>query len=207
MEIILDKVGRRYNREWIFKNINHTFESGSCTAILGGNGSGKSTLAQVVMGFITPSEGNINYQINNKTITVDQVYKQVAIASPYMEIFEDLTIEESFNFQKKLKPNELISSSEELIDIVELHHAKDKPIKYFSSGMRQRVKLALAILSNSPLLVLDEPTSNLDHKSIDWYQQLIEKNKSNRTILVCSNKQEQEYFFCSQKLNVEDYKK
>jgi ABC-type multidrug transport system ATPase subunit len=204
MKIVLDKVGRRYNREWIFRNISHSFESKSHTAILGSNGSGKSTLAQVVMGYISPSEGNIKYQIDSE-IAIEKIYKHVAIASPYIDLFEDFTVKESIAFQKNLKPFVNNLSNEQIIDKIEL--AGNKAIKYFSSGMKQRVKLALAIMSDAKLLVLDEPTSNLDHKSIDWYQQLIEEFNQDKTILVCSNKQEHEYHFCTSKLNVEDFKK
>lgn len=204
MKIILDKVGRRYNREWIFRDLSHTFENNSSTVILGGNGSGKSTLAQIIMNHITPSEGNITYEINTN-IPSEKIYQHIAIASPYIEIFEDFTLQEIINFQAKLKPFHNQISTQEIMDKIQLN-TKEKAIKYFSSGMKQRVKLGLAIMSNANLLILDEPTSNLDHMSIDWYQKIVDEYKKDRTIIVCSNKQEHEYHFCKENLNVESFK-
>jgi ABC-type multidrug transport system ATPase subunit len=92
------------------------------------------------------------------------------------------------------------------MEITQLEKAKNKQLKYFSSGMKQRVRLALAVLCDSPLLLLDEPTSNLDKKAIDWYQQLVTDHSKNRLIIVASNQQEYEYPFCNKTLMVEDYK-
>lgn len=206
MQIQLKNIGKRYNYEWIFRNVNYDFLFGNHYAILGANGSGKSTLLQVLAGSMIPSEGEINYHINNIAIESENIFSKVSYAAPYIELFEGFTLKESIDFQKQFKPfiNQL--STDEIIDMIGLHNAKDKMIKYFSSGMKQRTKLALAILANTPFLLLDEPTSNLDKNAIEWYQSLIQKHSTNRIIIVCSNQIEQEYLFCNKIIQIEDYK-
>lgn len=204
MKITLENIGKRFNSEWIFKNVNLEFEGPNGIVILGGNGSGKSTLLQVIAGNYLSSEGKITYSNNGNIIPVENIFKHLAISTPYLELFEEFTLKEAIEFHGKFKP--LLLSCQEIIALAYLENSANKPIKYFSSGMKQRVRLALAILSNCPLLLLDEPTSNLDTKGIDWYQKLITDYTQNKLIFVCSNKQESEYFFCKEIINIEEFK-
>lgn len=205
MKITLSKIGRRFNREWIFRNIDYTFESGKSYAILGINGSGKSTLLQVISGALGASEGEISYQIDEKEIDIDQVFQHLVLASPYLELIEEFTLTEilDFHFEFKKRANNL--SNKELISLLGMESSKNKQLKYFSSGMKQRVKLILAFCSETPILLLDEPTSNLDEQGISWYHSLVEKFTLNRLVIVCSN-QIHEYQFCLNKLYIADYK-
>jgi ABC-type multidrug transport system ATPase subunit len=209
MNIQLTNIGKRYNYEWIFKGIHFEFTTGNNYAILGSNGSGKSTLLQVVAGNFIPSEGEIKYSVSSSgTIEQEELYKQLSIATPYLDLFEEFTLNESVAFHSKFKPFLPGLTNKEIVSLMQLEKAQDKQLKYFSSGMKQRVRLALAILSNTPLLLLDEPTSNLDKNAVTWYQQLIQSHASNRLIIVASNQLEYEYAsFCNILLNVEDYKK
>ncbi len=206
MKINISQLGKRYNREWIFRHFDYTFHAGEAYAILGSNGSGKSTLLQVIAGNQMASEGSIQYFYNEKSIAVEKIFQHLSLATPYLELVEEYTLIEAIEFHKQFKAfvNEL--SSKEIIEICELEKARDKEIKYFSSGMKQRVRLVLAILSNTPLLLLDEPTSNLDKKGQNWYAQLMQNYSANRIVLVCSNHQMQEYDFCSKLIEIEDYK-
>lgn len=208
MHIQLTNIGKRYNYEWIFKGVHTEFTPENNYAILGSNGSGKSTLLQVIAGNFIPSEGEIKYSQENKDIASEDIYKKVSIATPYLDLFEEFTLKESVEFQSKFKPFLDGLTTQQIISLMQLEKAKDKQLKHFSSGMKQRVRLALAILSNTPLLLLDEPTSNLDKNAIAWYQQLIQTYSKNRLIIVASNQLEYEYAsFCNLFINVEDYKR
>lgn len=208
MHIQLTNIGKRYNYEWIFKGIHAEFETGNNFAILGSNGSGKSTLLQIIAGNFIPSEGEIRYSHENTALSAEDIYKQISIATPYLDLFEEFTLEESIEFQSKFKPFKDGLDTKQIITLMQLEKAKEKQLRHFSSGMKQRVRLALAILSNTPLLLLDEPTSNLDKNAIAWYQELIQTHAKNRLIIVASNQLEYEYAsFCNLFLNVEDYKK
>lgn len=205
MKITLNNTGKKYNREWIFSGLNLELSTTSSYVISGSNGSGKSTLLKVISGFETPSKGTIYYQ-DTSPIPSDKIYTKVAYTSPYISVFEEYTIRELVSFYSKLKPLKGNLSYEEFITLIELDHAKEKAIKHFSSGMKQRVKLGLAILSDVPILLLDEPTSNLDRNAINWYQNLIKNNLKDRIVLVASNNQQDESFFCEHEINIEDYK-
>ena len=207
MNITLSNIGKRYNYEWIFRKVDYEFTSENNYVILGANGSGKSTLLQVIAGNLIPSEGTIEYKsTDSKSISEENIFRYLSFASPYLELYEEFTLVESIEFQAKFKPFFNGLSAKEIIEIAEMEKSKDKQLKYYSSGMKQRVRLALAVLANTSLLLLDEPTSNLDKKAIDWYQRLVNDYGKNRLIIVASNQIDYEYPFCNKEILVEDYK-
>lgn len=205
MKINLDHIGRRFNREWIFKNVNYEFISGQTYAILGANGAGKSTLLQVISGSLTSSEGVIHYFKDDKEIDQEEVYTYQSIAAPYLELIEEFTLSELIDFHFQFKNYRKGFDKQELIALLGLKKSEFKPIKYFSSGMKQRVKLAFAFCSDTNILLLDEPSSNLDQQGLEWYLELCSHLCSDRLVIICSN-QEQEYSFCQQRINISDYK-
>lgn len=206
MHIFLNRIGKQFNREWIFRDVDIEIHAGSSVAILGANGSGKSTLLQIISGSLSPSKGEITYHHNSSKVSLENLYKYIVFVAPYLELPEELTLEEIIQFHFAFKEIQSGLSEKELITILNLDHAKTKQIRYFSSGMKQRLKLALAFFSDVPLLLLDEPTSNLDSSGISWYKMLINNYSKNKTIIVCSN-QEQEYDFCTEIFFIEEYKK
>ncbi|MGI4805265.1 MAG: ABC transporter ATP-binding protein [Janthinobacterium lividum] len=205
MEIILENLGRRFNRDWIFRNINYTFSQPKTYAILGINGSGKSTLLQILNGSLSPSAGTISFFYQHKTVEIEQVYQHVSLAAPYLELIEEFSLTEVIDFHFQFKKYAAGVDRNQIIELLQMESSKNKLIRYFSSGMKQRVKLALAFCADTPLLMLDEPTANLDTQGIDWYLKLIEKFSANRLTIICSN-QEHEYSFCKDRLNILDYK-
>ncbi len=206
MQIILENLGRRFNRDWIFRNINYTFSLAQSYAILGINGSGKSTLLQILNGSLSPSAGNMSFFYQQKKIEIEQVYQHVSLAAPYLELIEEFSLSEMIDFHFQFKNYQEGIDRHKIIDLLQMEGSKNKPVRYFSSGMKQRVKLALAFCADTPLLMLDEPTANLDMQGIEWYLQLVEKFAANRLTIICSN-QEHEYAFCQNSLNILDYKK
>ena len=208
IQINLNNIGKRYNFEWIFRKINFEFTAENNYVILGSNGSGKSTLLQVIAGNLMHSEGEVEFKVQSSKFKVDDEnrFNHLSYCAPYLDLFEEFTLSESIAFQEKFKPFQQGLDFKKIIELTELEKSKDKQLKYYSSGMKQRVRLALAVLADSPLLLLDEPTSNLDKKAIDWYQKLVTDYSKNRLIIVASNQQEYEYPFCNKQLSIEDYK-
>jgi ABC-type multidrug transport system ATPase subunit len=206
MQIVLDRISKRFNREWIFQNVNLTIEAEAACLITGGNGSGKSTLLQITAGSLLPSEGSVTWLLQGKKTEPESVYRHVSLAAPYLELMEEFTLQESVAFQAKFKPWRNGMTNEDVIQRSGLSRAKNKALKYYSSGMRQRVRLTLAILADTPLLLLDEPCSNLDADAMNWYGDLVTQQMNKRTILVCSNRQHQESFFCKQEVEIEAFK-
>lgn len=165
-------------------------------AILGPNGSGKSTLLQLISGAMLPSEGSIQYLKNGNVIEAENVYKDLVYAAPYISVFEQFTMAEVLNVHRNFKQFYSNMSNEEIAERIFLNGQLDVNVEVFSSGMKQRLKLALAIFSQSELLLLDEPLSNLDEKGRDWYKSAIDEFHGNRTVVVCSNNQKEEFSFC-----------
>jgi len=248
MQIQLNNTGKRFNKEWIFRNCNYTFNAGVSYAITGPNGSGKSTLLQTIAGAINTSEGSVsvnseqltvnseqstvnriplteegslltvngqrltvNDSVNGKRSTVNSsvnnelLYQHLSIAAPYLELVEEMTAKEALKFHAAFKPLLENISIEEILTIVGLKAAADKQIRYYSSGMKQRMKLAQAIFSDVPILLLDEPCTNLDAVGYALYHQLIKDYCTNKLVIVCSN-DPQEYDFCMEKIDIMAYK-
>ena len=203
--ITLKNIGRRFNREWIFRGIEKTFISGKSYAILGPNGSGKSTLLQVLNGSLAPSAGSITYDYNSKQVDAEDIFQYLSLAAPYLELIEEFTLTEVIDFHFKFKRYKEGLDSAALIVLLGMEPNRNKLIRYFSSGMKQRLKLALAFCADTPILMLDEPVSNLDAQGITWYLHLIERFTADRLVIICSN-QEQEYSFCQEQLNIAGYK-
>jgi ABC-type multidrug transport system ATPase subunit len=204
MKITLNNIGRRFNKEWIFKGIDYEFEQGDNYAVLGPNGSGKSTLLSILLGSLTPSEGKLSY-LNPQEINVENIYQHISFAAPYIDLIEEFTLQETISFHFQFKDYAKGLNEMAVLSLLGLEKSRDKALKHFSSGMKQRTKLALACCADSPILLLDEPTSNLDAQGIDWYLALIENYGKGKMIIVGSN-QEHEYGFCKRQLKISDYK-
>jgi ABC-2 type transport system ATP-binding protein len=204
--IQLNDTGKRFGREWIFRHVNLSLAPGERMAVLGGNGSGKSTLLQVIAGFIVPAEGSVSYTALGRAIDPDSVPALLSYASPYLQVHEDLTIGELFAHVSVRRRFYTGPAADDFIEKAGLAHAKGKYIRQFSSGMKQRLKLALAVLCDTPVLLLDEPLSNLDRAGMQWYQNIMTQHADNRTVVVCSNEMQEEYFLCTRTLSVHDLK-
>jgi ABC-type multidrug transport system ATPase subunit len=205
MTIQLTNIGRRFNREWIFRGVDYSFTMGESYAILGPNGSGKSTLLQVLNGSLTPSAGSIKYFSGGAEIEAEQIFSQLSFAAPYLDLIEEFTLSEVIDFHFKFKPCKTALDKNSVIGLLGMETSRNKQIRNFSSGMKQRLKLALAFCADTPLLMLDEPTSNLDSQGVDWYLALIEQYAAGRLTIICSN-QEHEYSFCRELISISDYK-
>jgi len=205
MQIILDGAGKKYNKEWIFRGLSKSVSSGNPLAVTGPNGSGKSTLMLIIAGWTLPNAGSVAYISDNKTLPADEWYKKIDFIAPYTELVEELTLSEFLTFHFSFKP---ISGSLGINDIIQKSHLEGnehKFVKHFSSGMKQRLKLALGLYSASPVLLLDEPTTNLDQLNKNWYMEEIEAVLRNKLVIIASN-QPEEYTFASEFIQIENYK-
>lgn len=205
MKINLSGAGKRFNREWIFRNANLEFLSSQSYAITGPNGSGKSTLLQTIGGMLQLSEGSISFDKNATVLKPENVYQEISFCAPYLDVLEEMTLTEFFEFHfqfKQMLPGVDVKS---IIQEIDLEGAADKQIRNYSSGMKQRVKLGQAIFSNTSIVLLDEPCSNLDTKGIELYHSLIQAYCLQRLVIVCSN-DEVEYSFCNERISITDFK-
>ena len=205
MRINLTKLGKRFNRDWIFRNLDFQFENGKHYAINGTNGSGKSTLLQIISGSSIFNEGNVQYYEDENILSPEKIFQKLYFSALYLDIVEEMTLTEFFSFHHNMKgwlPN---LNTNEIISLSNLKNAAHKQIRYYSSGMKQRAKLAQAIFSNVPIVLLDEPLTNLDEEGVALYYELIEKYCKNRLLIISSN-DKKEYSFCEQIIDIRKYK-
>jgi len=205
MKIKLSQAGKRFNREWIFRHADLEFTAGTSYAVTGHNGSGKSTLLQSIGGMLQLSEGTLTFTQNGKEVPLEEAYRHLSFCAPYLDVIEEMTLVEFLHFHHQFKAPIPGLDIPRMIEIIGLQAAAQKQIRYYSSGMKQRVKLAQAILSNTAVVLLDEPCSNLDEAGIRLYHSLIENYCKDRVVIVCSN-DAVEYGFCKEKIEMQQFK-
>jgi ABC-type multidrug transport system ATPase subunit len=206
MRISLIDAGKRFNREWIFRHLDMELSSSRKFAITGPNGSGKSTLLQVIGGILRPSEGLVDAKNDGKTIDPDSIFKNLSFCAPYLELIEEMTGQEFLQFHASFKPFIDELKVPDILEATGLAAAAGKQIRYYSSGMKQRLKLAQAIFSDTSILLLDEPCTNLDKTGITLYRKLMESHTADRLVVISSN-YDVEYDFCDEILRPEEWKK
>jgi ABC-type multidrug transport system ATPase subunit len=205
LTIEVTDLGKKFNTEWIFRRMSYTFHPGLVYAITGPNGSGKSTFLQIIWGQMPPSLGTITYSTRARTIPVEDIFKHISVATPYMDLIEEFTLLEQLKFHFALRPSWPGLTEDEMLDKMYLSSAKDKYIGNFSSGMRQRVKLALAFFTRADILFLDEPGTNLDSQAFDWYLEQLSRLSPHCLAFIASN-QPSEYPANAQKIDIMSYK-
>lgn len=190
LSVKLEKVAKRYDREWIIRDFSQELTSGKCYGISGRNGAGKSTLLRIISGHLSPTRGRVSFTSNGAALGSADVFPLISYVGPYIDLIEELTLEEAidFHFQfKKLRPG---LDKRELPQEQGLDRWKQRPIKTYSSGMKQRVMLGLALFSDTPLLLLDEPTTTLDTTAQAWFQEKLAQHKAGRLVVIATNVEE-----------------
>lgn len=187
MKILVHDVGKRYPPDWILRHVDLKLEGGKKYALTGPNGSGKSTLMKLLSGYLAPSRGRIVHYNGKFPIPPEKVYHFVAFAAPYMDLIEEFSLLEAIRFHRHFKPFRAGMQDNDVLDRLRLHRESEKPLRVFSSGMKQRVKLALALFSDVPFLLLDEPTTNLDREGADWYAEEVSRLPADTLLVVASN--------------------
>jgi len=186
MTITLSDVYKRFTYQWIIKKANYQFQPNRIYGVAGPNGSGKSTLLHMISGYLSPSRGLLSWKQGSRAIDRHDQYKSMAISAPYIRMVEDFTIPELLRLYTKSKPlTDLTTDRFMQKAYIETH--SNKAIKYFSSGMKQRVQLLLALATDGAVLLLDEPTSYLDQDAKAWFYDELRAYKKNKLVIIASN--------------------
>lgn len=204
MIISLDALGKKFINQWLFRGIDLEVDTGTPVAVTGPNGSGKSTLLKIISGWMLPSTGSVSYRHDNKTIPAEKIFRYLDYVAPYTELIEELTLNEFLHFHFSHKRIEGGLTFGPILKEMYLDKDIDKYIRVFSSGMKQRLKLGLGFFSDSPVLLLDEPTTNLDETAKIWYKEQVSKIIEKKLIIIASN-QPEDYFFTNRTISVTDY--
>ena len=205
MIIELTDLGKRFNGTWIFRHLQYRFSSPKHYAVTGPNGSGKSTRLQVIAGTATCQAGSVRYRDGDRLLDPAQQYRYFSLAAPYLELVEEMTLAEFLSFHHSLKGWIDGRSDREIMAAVGLEASSGKQLRYFSSGMKQRVKLAQAIFSDVPVVLLDEPATNLDEDGVQLYRRFVQEHCRDRLTIISSN-DTVEYDFCEEKIDLRNYK-
>lgn len=196
-------ISKHYNHLSVIYDFSYSFESPATYGIIGSNGSGKSTLLKILAGYITPQSGTLNFKLNNKKIEVENVYRHLSFMAPYIDLMDDFTVRENLQFHFAHKKT-IGPTIDEIMELMQL--PTEKKIKDFSSGMKQKLKLTTCVLTQSDLLMIDEPGSFLDHTAKNYFQTILQQYKNNRLVFIASN-EKNDLESCEEILNIEDYKK
>ena len=205
MKISLEQAGKRYGHYWIFRHLNLILETPGRYALLGNNGSGKSTLLRTMAGMQNLSSGKIFFEQDEEPVPVNGLFPLLSFCAPGMELPEELTLRELLEFHFSFKKIISGMSVPDIISMTGLEAAANKPLTEYSSGMKQRVKLAQAIFSDTPLLLLDEPCTNLDEDGVQQYLAWITNYTARRLVVIASN-DAREYSFCGEKIWLSAFK-
>ena len=180
-------VGKKYYQRWIFRNVDCLLTTGQRMALTGVNGSGKSTLIHLFAGIETPSEGTLQYISSPQSpIPPDQWYRHLSWMGPSVALFEDFTLVEQLNMHFRFKQS-LLSHTDEMVGLLKLEADRDKKLRYYSSGMLQRVKVGISLFTQAEILLLDEPTSFMDEGNAAYMLDLIDQFSQNRIYILASN--------------------
>jgi ABC-type multidrug transport system ATPase subunit len=189
-EILLSDIGKKYKR-WIFKDVNLEIEAKQRHAVVGQNGSGKSTLLKIISGYTSPSKGQIAFVENGLKIDSQTAANKVSYAAPYIDLIEELTVAELVDFHANFQPlHHDVTHSHQFLEKVQLSSHRDMAVGDLSSGLMQRLKVGLALLSTTPVLLLDEPTSYLDVQGKAWFKAMLERYGADRLVIIASNEAE-----------------
>lgn len=206
ISIELKNIGKRFNHSWIIRDASFSVYTNEILALSGPNGSGKSTLLKIIASALTPSRGTVTYSLEGQKIKEYNLFKYLSFSAPYLGLIEELSVKESIAFHAGFKKFRNNFSEKEILAACRLESHASKSVKELSSGMLQRLKLTLAVLSDSNLLLLDEPTSYLDQEGKSWYHRLLSENLTNRTTIIASNETE-DLRICQRRFDMEDFKK
>jgi ABC-type multidrug transport system ATPase subunit len=202
MQVEASEISKIFGKQLVLDKVSLKVPEGGSLAILGRNGSGKTTLLRCISGLIRPNSGSIKWSRDDTSVDYSEWPQRLTYAAPYMELIEELTLSELLNLQGSLRQFQSGLTSSDVLNISGLEKAKNKEIRFFSSGMKQRLKLTLAYCTSSDIVFLDEPTSNLDEQAIRWFQELSKEWLKARTLIIGSNHIDSEMSLCKDSLDL-----
>ena len=201
-----ENITKSFGRRLIFKNINFEINNAGTLGISGANGAGKSTLVKIVAGINSPSTGKVIHKYNNKEITFEKLHNFIGFVSPYLVLYEEFSAWENLNLFAEIRNVAFNKEKiEYLFNLFLLFNRKDDLVKTYSSGMKQRLKFIFALMHSPQLIILDEPTSNLDNEGKECVYKIVEKESYENIVLIASN-EKSDLQTCNKIIKLEDFK-
>lgn len=202
----LHNVTKIFGRRLVFKDINFELSSGNVYGISGRNGSGKSTLAKIIAGIISPSSGKVIHRSDGTEIKLEQLHDYIGFVSPYLFLYDEFSADENlYHFAKIRNAKVNKNRTDELFKLFGLSDRRNDLLKGYSSGMKQRMKFIFALQHSPKIILLDEPTSNLDNAGKEAVYKLIKDEAENNLVIIASN-EESDLELCGNLIDVEKFK-
>ncbi len=196
----LSSVKKFFGRRLIFNNLNIKINKPGIYGISGPNGSGKSTLVKIIAGFIAPSDGKVIHKIHEREIIPEKLHNHIGFVSPYLVLYEEFSAWENLELFAKIRGINLDEQRVKyLLEKFLLLNRKDDLVKTYSSGMKQRLKFIFSLMHSPELLILDEPTSNLDEEGKNSVYEIIREEGGKNIVVIASN-EKADFTLCAQKL-------
>jgi heme exporter protein A len=184
-------ITKTFSRRNVFSGVNVSVAQSQTLAIIGRNGSGKSTLVKILAGVLSATSGNVIITLDGRTIERTEVFNHIGFVAPYLQLYDEFTALENLMLFKRLRGTAGADNAvHELLKRVGLYSRRDDIVRTFSSGMKQRLKYAFALLHRPPVLILDEPRTNLDSEGIDVVYALIDEQRARGLTIIASNDRE-----------------
>jgi heme exporter protein A len=206
IQLRIRELKKTFNNRLVFNKLSFELNSGDRFVITGKNGSGKSTLIKILAGVLTETSGKLEYFVNDKKVDRENYYQVVGLVSPYLVLYDEFTAFENLSLFSKIRgmkiSDEVIN---EILKRVGLFERRNDLVRTYSSGMKQRMKYASAILHDPLVLLLDEPTSNLDQDGKNFVDELIFNFRKDGIVIVATN-ETQDFKYGDKIINLDDFK-
>ena len=200
------QISKKFGQNLVWQNISFVHEKG-VLGIEGPNGSGKSTLLKCLAGLLAPSSGSITWKNKNKELELNTIKQNIGYAAPYISLYRELSIMENLHFLSKLRKAPADQKSfRQLLKKVELDHVPDRPYGNLSTGQQQRSRLAAALFSDSPVIMLDEPGSNLDEQGRALISDIIAQARDKKKLVLLASNNHDELDLCDRIFSVKQQK-
>ena len=204
--IQVESLNKTFGRRLIFKDLNFHLTENGTFGITGANGSGKSTLVKILAGLISPTHGKVVHQYEQKVIEPENLHNYIGFVSPYLVLYDEFSAIENLKFIADIRNVKFNDEKvEHLLKQFLLYERKDDLVKTYSSGMKQRLKFIFALMHSPSLIILDEPTSNLDYAGKDAVYEIVKQESKNGIVIIASNDNE-DLALCENKIKLENYK-
>jgi heme exporter protein A len=201
-----EALGKTFGKRVVFSGLNFEFRQKGIYGIAGPNGSGKSTLVKIISGLMSPSKGSVKHFLDGKEILSEKLHNYIGFVSPYLVLYEEFTAWENLTLFSKIRGIQFNREmTEYLLNVFLLYDRKDDFIKAYSSGMKQRMKFIFAMIHSPMILILDEPTSNLDEEGKASVYRMVNEQGAKSIVIVASN-EKNDLDLCSTQIVLQDFK-
>jgi heme exporter protein A len=201
-----ESLRKNFGRRLIFEDLDFSYSDKGIFGIAGANGSGKSTLVKIIAGLLSPSSGKIVHSSGGKEIIAEKLHNHLGFVSPYLVMYDEFSAHENLKFISEIRGVKFDEDrSNWLLEQFGIFSRRHDAVKAYSSGMKQRLKFVFALLHSPSLVILDEPTSNLDASGKDTVYRIVQLESADKIILIASN-EENDLALCSSVIEMENFK-